>query len=163
MGEEVKLSAPWVTYYKEIEALFGEDPDIKVELDQSAMTNRTIKLYVCGQDKADALEQILPAEKEFGSMKVFIEIIPANIESTDNVYLYRKAFEGNPAFSFSTTIEGAFNNPVTFFVFKNKVVQFFNDNLGDIYGNTSTLYQDIADEVFEKHEGIFFCTDKAEE
>jgi len=31
--------------------------------------------------------------------------------------------------------------------------------LNDIYGNTSTLYQDIAAEVFEDQPGIFYCTD----
>lgn len=33
MSEEKKvgLSSPWVTYYREIVALFGDDPDIKIE------------------------------------------------------------------------------------------------------------------------------------
>lgn len=46
-------------------------------------------------------------------------------------------------------------------VFKNCVVQFFNDNLNDIYGNISTLYQDIAREIFAdaEWEGVFYCTD----
>jgi hypothetical protein len=43
-------------------------------------------------------------------------------------------------------------------VFEKKVVQFFNDQLDDINGNKSTLYQDIAKDVFEKHEGVYFCT-----
>ena len=37
---------------------------------------------------------------------------------------------------------------VTYVVFKNCVVQFFNDNLNDCHGIVSTLYQDIASEVF---------------
>lgn len=40
----------------------------------------------------------------------------------------------------------------------NKVVQYFNDDLGDAHGVCSTLYQEIAKDVFGEHEGIFFCT-----
>ena len=30
MAKEFKISPPWVKYYREIEALFGEDPDINI-------------------------------------------------------------------------------------------------------------------------------------
>lgn len=49
---------------------------------------------------------------------------------------------------------------LTYVVFEAKVVQFFNDDIGDINGIKSTLYEDIAEEVFEKKEGIYFCTNK---
>ena len=50
-------------------------------------------------------------------------------------------------------------NVLTYVVFTNKVVQFFNDNLNDIYGNVTTLYQEIASDVFDIESGVFFCTD----
>ena len=34
---------------------------------------------------------------------------------------------------------------ITYVIFKNCVVQFFNDNLNDAHGLISTLYQNIAD------------------
>jgi hypothetical protein len=37
------LSAPWITMYHEIEALFKKDPDIKVVYDEE---NVVVKLYV---------------------------------------------------------------------------------------------------------------------
>lgn len=54
--------------------------------------------------------------------------------------------------------------PFTYVVFKNCVVQFFNDNLNDPHGIVSTLYQDIAAEIFAdmpfpQDGGICFCTD----
>ena len=30
MNEKLKLSSPWMIFYKEIDALFKEDPDVKV-------------------------------------------------------------------------------------------------------------------------------------
>jgi len=46
-------------------------------------------------------------------------------------------------------------------VFKNCVVQFFNDNLNDAHGVISTLYQNIAAEIFEDANlpGVHYCTD----
>ena len=155
MEKELKLSPPWVTYYREINALFGEDPDIKIEFDEDECI---IKMYVTGQDKADALEQLLPLQKEFGSVVVYTEIIPANREAT-KCDLIRKAFEGNPAFSFAAAVEGVFTNPLTYAVFKNKVVQIWSDNIGDINGNISTLYQDIAKNIFGEIDGVCYCTD----
>ena len=43
--------------------------------------------------------------------------------------------------------EGYIWLPLTYVVFKNCVVQFFNDNLNDYHGMLSTLYETIADEV----------------
>lgn len=156
MNKELKLSSPWMTYYHELEELFKEDPAVKMSLDEDEMI---IKMYVEGDEKADALMQLLPAEKKFGNVTVYVQIIPANKLKNSKVSLFQKAFEGNPIVTDIQTFV-LFNNPTTYVVFKNKVVQFFNDNLADINGNKSTLYQDIAEEIFDDHEGIFFCTEK---
>lgn len=155
MSEKMKLSPPWIIYYKEIEALFGDDPDIKIEYDEDEYI---IRLYVTGQDKADALTQLLPAERMFGKIKVCTIVVPANKEAT-KADLIRRAFEGNPAFSYAVTAEGIFANPITYTVFKNKVIQIWNDSLSDIHGNMSTLYQEIAKDIFGEIDGVFFNTD----
>ena len=72
-----KLSAPWVTFYRELEALFKEDEQIKVVLDEDA-ESPVIKIYVDNNEKQAALSQILPTEKVFGSVTVRVNIIPAN-------------------------------------------------------------------------------------
>ena len=153
--KNTKLSAPWYTYYRELNELFGKDPQIKVVFYED--TN-TIKLYVEDEAKAEALTQILPSEKTFGTIKVAIQVIPANFQSV-SPNLFQTVFNGNPVFSYMVTIEGAFSKPITYVVFKPEVVQFFNDELGDINGNHNTLYQDIAKDVFENTDGIYFCTD----
>jgi len=47
---------------------------------------------------------------------------------------------------------------LTYVLFKNKVVQYFIDNIGDYNGMKSTLYEDIARDIFEDVDGVFFCT-----
>ena len=145
-------------FYKEIDALFKEDPDVKVEYDKDA---NTIKLYVEDAEKADALAQLLPPEKTFGNITVRIMVIPANVSSPSKLQLFQKAFEGNPAFvSAQTAKDGLYE--LAYIVFQCKVVQFFSDDLGDLNGLKSTLYQDIAKDVFENVPGIFYCTEPAE-
>lgn len=156
---KVNLSAPWVTFYHEIVALFGDDPEIKIVYDED---ENIIKLLVNNTHKAEALTQLLPPERTYGKVTVQVQVIPANTLEASPAALFEAAFENNPAFSFSKTVQGVLSNPLFYVVFKNKVVQYFNDDLGDIYGNCSTLYQDIAKDVFGEQEGVFFCTDVEE-
>ena len=162
----LKLSPPWVTYVNELIALFGEDPEINIKYDNY---ETKVKLYVNNQEKAEALCALLPMTKYFGNVALYIDIIPAN---GDKVYIgscrdiktiYETAFKGNPVFSFVYKVEGIFANSLIYVIFKNKVVQFFNDNLNDVYGNVSTLYQEIAKDVIIKDENefknVFYCTD----
>lgn len=155
LKEELKLSAPWMTFYHQMKAFFAHDPEVKVEFEENT---DTIKVYVDNPEKAEALEALLPYSKAFGTVVIYISIIPAN-KLTSNAALFRTALTGNEAFHYIDSIEGVFTNPLHYVVFKNEVVQYFNDNLADVYGNVSTLYQDIAKDIFENCEGIYFCTD----
>lgn len=158
----LNLSAPWVIFYREVQALFAEDPEAHVVYDE--LGNR-IKLYVDTGDKAEALSLLLPNEKTFGDVTVRLSVIPAN--NADGLFgdfnineLYNIAFCDNGAYAFSKTITGVFTNNLTYVVFKKKVVQYYNDSLSDIYGQCSTLYQDIAEDVFGESGDVFFCTEK---
>lgn len=115
-------------------------------------------MYVDNEAKADAISKLLPVEKAFGNVVLKITIIPAN-HPLNKMRLFQEAFAGNPALSYTETVDGIFSNSINYIVFKNKVVQFFNDDISDINGLCSTLYQDIAKEVFGSEEGFFFCTD----
>ena len=158
--ENIKMVSPWIGYYKEIESLFQEDSTVKVKYDDS---KNTIKLYVEDEEKADALAQLLPNRKVFGNITVNIDVIPANKVETPRIDLFRKAFEGNGAVAFIETVDNVSSNAFHFVVFQPEIVQYYNDDLSDINGLRSTLYQDIAKEIFGEREGIYFCTDKMED
>ena len=156
---KVNLSAPWEIFFAEIEEMFGRDPEIDIKIDHD--TNE-VKLFVENSAKADALQKLLPETKRFGEVEVKISVVPANAED-DPVALFERAFFGNPAFEFATKDEdaGVFN--AAYVVFENRVVQFYCDNLADIYRNRSTLYEFIARDIFENYPGVYFCTDSVEE
>ena len=153
--EKLQILSPWQSYHNKVKALFENDPDIEVVFDDA---KPEIKLYVSDKDKADALTKLLPDKKEFGNLTMNITVVPANTALESKALLFQKAFQNNPAFSFVKKTEGAF--AFTYVVFKNKVVQYYEDNMGDIYGNRSTLYQELAKEIFGDQNGVFFCTDK---
>ena len=151
----LKLSSPWIRYYRELEAMFMEDPEVKVVYDEEA---NVVKLYVDSATKAYALDRLLPSEATFGMVKLKIDVIPANGVKTECSDLFEAAFKGNGALSYITHVKGIFANEMTYVVFVKEVVQYFNDDLGDANGVCSTLYQDIAKRLFTSTEGVFFCT-----
>lgn len=159
---KLKLSPPWIAYYHEINELFRKDPSVNVTYDEDAMA---INLYVTDPVKADALAQILPTEKNFGSISLKINVIPANdvpgwpITYAHFSSIYEAALSGNDAFSYLRMVPWDENKSFTYIVFVREVVQYFNDDISDLFGAVSTLYEDLARDVFIDKEGVYFCTD----
>lgn len=160
MGTTVNLQAPWVTYCEQIKAIFKQDPQVNVECVNN-FTEINIRVDDC--DKADALTQLLPSEKEFGNIKVTINIVPGNETSLSS--LIAKAFAGNPIFSKVVNMDEQY--PLiggnTYCVFNPEIIQFYNDDLSDLYGNFNGVVADVAKEVFESKDGLFFCTEQIEQ
>ena len=157
---KLKLSPPWVTYAHELEALFGEDPAIKVVFDDG--DDKEITLFVEGSEKADALMQLLPVKKDFGGVSVRVTVRPANDDTyvPSKADLIAKAFDGNPVLSRIVETGPNVAFPATYFVFANKVVQYYNDQMDNPYGVKSTLYENIAKDVFgDTGVGIYYTTD----
>ena len=158
-GKSFGIYSPWVIFYRQVEALFAKDPDIRVEYDSS---QTLIRIFVEDNAKAEALAKIMPPQKVFGNVVCSIEIVPANqqaIKPND----FEIVFAGNEAFSHLTTItdipDAYISNPITYCSFKKEVVQYPADDLGSESGMKSTLYEELAREVFGNTGGIFFCTD----
>lgn len=154
MNDTLKLSTPWCTYYEEMKAMFGKDPDITIQYDDE---EKVITLRVADSAKADALSMILPMEKVFGNVTVQVKVVPANTLKT-RVDAYTAAFRNNPVLSYIQTVESPFGR-FSFAVFAKEVVQFYNDDISDLNGLESTLYEDIARDIFEGESSMLFCTD----
>lgn len=162
----LKVLPPWSTFINEIKALFENDPQITFDADFSG-DNPSVTLHTNNPEKASALLKLLPDEEEFGNVKLNITVdcyTFSNKTFTTPKELFETAFSGNPALSYIITTDDYYSwiPQFTYVVFKNCVVQFFNDNINDPHGVLSTLYQDIAKDVFVDlniFEGISYCTD----
>ena len=159
---KMTLSPPWAIFYREIQALFGEDPEIHVVYDEE---NEVVKIYVENSEKAEILSQLLPTKKMFGRVALDIQVIPADGKkySTElpekvDATMFETAFKGNPVFSYAKTFPNLFGFVVTYVVFEPEVVQFYTDDISDINGLKSTLFEDVARDVFEGVQ-VNFCTD----
>lgn len=162
----LKLAPPWVTYINKLMALFDGDPQIAFNV-TNISSHPEVVIATNNPDKASALVKLLPEEKKFGNVSVTISVdcnTMSNKAFTSAKELFETAFSNNPALAYVVVPgEDVWYATFTYVVFKNCVVQFFNDNLNDCHGVLSTLYQDIADEIFADMQyprtGIAFCTD----
>ena len=71
------MAAPWIEYFSQIQALFENDPEIKIIINYD---DNLVKLYVDNSDKAAAIEKLIPKEKVFGNVTARVIVIPANQE-----------------------------------------------------------------------------------
>lgn len=160
----VKILPPWITFIHKIQALFDGDPQIACNVDYSG-AHPAIVLACNNGDKVAALQQILPTGVEYGEviLEITIDGTPSNRSFTTKKELFEVAFDKNPAFAYcvTPTEAGYWFFDFCYVVFKNCVVQFFNDNLNDCHGVISTLYQDLAAEIFKDANlpGVYYCTD----
>lgn len=151
--QNIQLSSPWVLFYREVEALFAQDPDVKVKLEDDSYT---LRIFVESDLKADAIRKLLPRSKQFGNVTLNIEVVPADAEETYFILL-RRAFEGNGALA--DIINGKIiDHDVSYFMFKKEVVQYYGDNGADPNGLISTLYADIAEDVIGSDAENYFST-----
>lgn len=160
----LKMSPPWITYINKIQALFDGDPEIAINANEDS-DGPTVVIATNNGDKATALTKLLPEEKLYGNVKLKIGIDGpfTNRAFKTAKELFETAFERNPAFAYcvAPVEEGSWFFDFCYVVFKNCVVQFFNDNLDDCHGIISTLYQDIAAELFKEANllSVHYCTD----
>ena len=151
---KTKLSPPWITYVHELEKMFEDDNDISIRYDDD---EKTVYMFVKSKDKADALNRILKHKVEFGKTALKINIVEPNDDEMDILDAFITAFAGNDAFEYVMPVESPFGTQ-QFVVFKNKVVQFFNDQIDDINGNKTTLYQEMAKDIFKDDLAVHYCT-----
>lgn len=159
MADEKNLakSAPWVTYTRELKKLFAEDPSINIITDPD--NEYQVNIYVENIEKAYVIEHLLPNIVTFGNIELKINVIPGNLDINSKTKLFNIVFADNSVLEDSIQIDPyGTGSPITFLVFRKEVVQFFDDDLTDPNGNVSTLWQDIASDVFLDTDEVRFCT-----
>lgn len=159
--DKLKISPPWQTFAKKVEALFENDAEIEVDMiDDEA---KVLNIDVYSTKKYEALIQLLPRTKTFGNVVLNIEInnmTALNDGKVNYAELFGTLFEGNVSAKNVVTVKDLTGTEHVFVIFYPEVKQFFNDNLFDYNGFWTGLSQDIAAEVFEEaaENRVHFCT-----
>ena len=63
MAKKFKLSPPWITFYHDLNEMFGNDPDIKLEIDEDEYEEAEAKADAEAKAKAE-MEARAAAERD---------------------------------------------------------------------------------------------------
>lgn len=154
---ELTLEAPWNTYRKMINALFEYDPEIEVgdvvDVIGIESVDYAIDIKVRNHRKHEALQKLLPARKEFGSATVAIYIYDLEYDEKNDIDVFKDLFRDNPIVSSFEKLKLLDGSERSFVCFRPEVIQFFDDDISDCYGNYNGLTEDIARAVFGDRTG----------
>jgi len=145
------MMAPWDEYANKVRALFGPDPDVAV----GGVEGYGLTIRVHGDDKAESIRAILPAEVTFGNVTLAIEVVPDNEAEPTVADHLRRAFAGNPYFMDVLEVPvtaQAFG--ATYALFMPEAVQYYNDSLQSPYGARTCAVEEIAREVLALPDGV---------
>ena len=155
--DKTMISPPWYTLYHKFEEMFGDDPEITLDIDQKE-DGMHIIFESRNSTKLDALEKMLKPSFNYGNVNVFLDFRVSN-DSADSMYdLAIDAFSGNPMFEdiFPRSFMPGLQPDQVCVILQKKVIQFFNDNLDDFYGNLNLLPTDVAKEIFIENAALQF-------
>lgn len=155
MDNKVSLSAPWVTFQKEMQEFFTYDPDVEVgELEEDEVTNGYIvPVKTRTAKKALALRDTLKKNFCLGNVIVTIKVTSDEVEDVVGA-----AFEGN-ALVYRITEDEIPGGIARFVELHPEVIQFFNDNIGSSIGASTFLAEAVAGDIFDVFpHGAFICT-----
>lgn len=152
MENTITLSAPWVEYFNKLVTMFRYDPEVHITMSEQ---DKVVQIRVDNQIKANALAKLLPQEKTFGNITMKIQVIHSGEE--DQIAMLRNALNGNPVVNDIAVFDTIFGN-FACVIFEPIVAQYYNDNMRDPSGITTTLYQELAKELFNTDNEIVYCT-----
>lgn len=158
MKIKVNMSSPRVLFVAKLKKFFEEETDIHINYDPIANPS-TVDIRVDDPIKYDTLSKLLDDKIDFGNVSLNINVIPANFDKVDRVALFKTLLQNMSIVEAvdEVTIEGS-SNSFIYASFRNQVVKYWSDNLGNPHGNSFTLYETLANEIFQNHDGILFTT-----
>lgn len=159
---KLTLEAPWNTYRKMINALFECDPEIEVgdvETSGSESVDYVIEIGAKNYRKFEALQKLLPTLKDFGSVTVAIYVYNMVNKEKNDIDVFKDLFRDNPIVSNYEKVKLPDGSERDFVCFQSQVIQFYDDDISDCYGNYNGLAEDIARAVFSDRAGdVSFST-----
>ena len=164
--ENIKLSPPWTTLENMLHAFFDKDPEITVgpvKIQKDGIRYIIIESTSC--EKIDALSALMKSKYQFGNITLEIRFCVANgvLQLSETNDLYGQAIDAlvtNAAVVDIKKVKNFVQDEFVVIEFAKEIVQFFNDDLSDFYGNWNGTYIDVAKELFNENKQIMFTIEK---
>jgi hypothetical protein len=137
------LSAPWWTTYKKIKAIFEKDPEIEVsDLVEGENGQNFVTLTSANKAKLEAIASLVKDEFKYGNVTLTVQYYYSGSEEVD-LSTFDTAFKGNPIYVRS------YDAGMGFFyaIFAKEIIQFYNDDLTDAYGNYNAVAADVVSDI----------------
>jgi hypothetical protein len=153
------LSPPWYTVRSMLNGTVGASPCVEVGQVNVDQNPYTLDVTACSNKVASSLAVILRRHWRFGNVQLKVRVLdptgkevkPRIQPGPDPVAAIRARFEtalaDNPLFSMILENQGVLD-PHNFWVeTKKEVIQFFNDDLSDYYGNKNVVAENAFADV----------------
>lgn len=125
------------------------EDEIKIVLTNTDLDNPVIKYYVNSKSRRAALGKYLPSSVAFGNITLINEVVEADGRISDEKSTFTDIFSNWESVSYIEKMSG-WSPVLCWIVFKPTVVQYDNDNIQSPNGISTTLYEDLAREIFGK-------------
>lgn len=157
------MQSPWITYNDYLTAIFEGDSEVTVSKGEFDADGKTfvISVLCSNNDKTDALNKILKKNVAMGNISVRVDV-NCNVNQEPSESVFDIAFKGNPHYSRSVTLETPFHTQETYVIMNKEVIQFYNDDISDPWGNYNGLAEDILREITDTPSTISYCTEALE-
>lgn len=155
------LTPPWELLQAKLSAVLKADPCVTVDPLTGQDLDMEIRIWVCNDQKAQALAAFLNKRHEFGDYlavnvlvyapnSVSVEAsLPESID--DTARLLSLALAGNKYFIKTGIGTGPMAHPAAYAVFQPAVVQYYADDMSDWYKNTNEVAAKVFSDVFNLH------------
>lgn len=162
--KRAKLSPPWNTIRNMLVALFIDDDEITVKpIHDNGDGTYSITLESPNATKVCALSRILRGEFIFGNVTLKIKYAVTNGSKVAEDYnkndlydIVLEALASTPAVVDIKRVENFVGDEFIVVEFAKEVVQFYNDDLKDFYGNWNGTFVDVAKEIFKTRSNVMF-------
>lgn len=153
---QASLSPPWEILRAKLNATIGADPCVKVsDIEGRNYSVMKIRIDVCNYNKALALAGLLQKKYTFGKISVTTPIYISSSSSEINAYppnnlretwiVLNAGLSGNP---YIEKIEFNEAKNIVYIEFKPIVVQYYSDDISDLYRNTNMAASAAFRDVF---------------
>lgn len=159
---KAKLSPPWYKTWNMLKVLFKDDTEVEISDIITPADGLPLLIYLdCKTpEKAFALANILKTTYHFGNATLVLKFRIYNgkklTDKPDSLYdTALEAFASTPAVVDIKKCQDMFGDTFIVIEFAKEVVQFYNDELLDFYGNYNGTYLDVAKELFKIDNSLF--------
>lgn len=158
MEKKVRLSPPWYTLHHKIVNTIGADPTVHVLPLRDEGAKKYIDIVVTDPEELYPLACLVKPQHDMGNITVFVQVLdasgkvikcewPTGCKPPDCLYMVvTKGFKNNPLFV--EAIEAG--SSLVWAVIKKVVIQFWNDDLSDYYGNFNGVAENVFKEVTQE-------------